>query len=171
MLKLPHSERRRAYECAASHLSAIIFYGILNISMRIAIVGSLDFTDDIKKTADQLEAAGCETVIPYGSRLILSGKTTAQEIRAQGSAQKAATDVIRYYYGEIQQSDALLVLNYTKKGIEHYVGANTFLEIGFAHVLDKKIYLLNPIPDMEYLKVELEAMKPVVLTGDLSLIK
>ncbi|MBI1961201.1 MAG: hypothetical protein HYS45_00695 [Parcubacteria group bacterium] len=138
--------------------------------MRIAIVGSLDFTEDIKKTADALEAAGHTTVIPYGARLILSGKTTAAEIRAAGSAQKAEADVIRYYYGEIRQSDALLVLNYAKKGIEHYVGANTFLEIGFAHVLDKKIFLLNPIPDMEYLQDELEAMRPVILHGDLSLL-
>jgi len=139
--------------------------------MRIAIVGSLDFTNEMKKTADQLEAAGHTTVIPYGSRLILSGKATLEEIRAGGGAQKAEADVIRYYYGEIQQSDALLVINHTKKGIEHYIGANTFLEIGFAHVLDKKIFLLNPIPDMEYFKDEIDAMQPVVINGQLSLIE
>ena len=139
--------------------------------MRIAIVGSLDFTDEMKNTADELEKKGHETVIPYGTRMILSGKITLAEIKAGGSTQKADAGVIKYYYGEIKKSDALLTLNYEKKNIPNYIGGNTFLEIGFAHVLDKKIYLLNPIPEIEFYKTEIEAMKPIVINGDLSKIK
>ena len=139
--------------------------------MKIALLGSLDFTDEIKKADDQLEKAGHEAVIPYSSRLILSGAMTLEEICAGGSAQKSKTDVIRYYYKELKQSDAVLALNRTKKGIENYIGANTFLEIAFVHVLDKKIFLLHPIPNMEYLKDELEAMNQTVIHDDLSLIQ
>jgi len=39
------------------------------------------------------------------------------------------------------------------------------------HVLDKKIFLLHPIPNMEYLKDELEAMNQTVIHDDLSLIQ
>jgi hypothetical protein len=38
--------------------------------------------------------------------------------------------------------------------------------MGHAFGLGKKIYLLSPIPDMDY-KVEMHAMQPIVLNGDL----
>jgi len=44
------------------------------------------------------------------------------------------------------------------------------IEIAFAHVLDKKIYLLNPVPNISY-SDEIEAMKPVILNGKLDNIK
>jgi len=69
---------------------------------------------------------------------------------------------------KIEQSDAILVANYTKKDIENYIGANTFMEIGFAHYLKKKIFLLNSIPDQPYIREELESVDTVVLRGDLS---
>ena len=139
--------------------------------MRITICGSLDFTNKIKETADILEKQGDTVVIPHGSRLILSGKTALEQIRAEGAKHKRSADVIRYYYSEIQKSDAVLVMNYEKKGIQDYIGGNTFLEIGFAHVLGKKIFLLNPIPEIEFYKVEIEAMNPVILHGDLAKIQ
>lgn len=45
------------------------------------------------------------------------------------------------------------------------------MEIGFAHVLNQKIFLLNPIPDIRFYKTEIEAVKPVILHGDLSKIE
>ncbi len=63
-----------------------------------------------------------------------------------------------------------LAVNIDKKGIKNYIGGNTFLEMGFAHVLDKKIFLLNEIPDISY-KDEIKAMQPIILNGDLSKIK
>lgn len=68
---------------------------------------------------------------------------------------------------KIEKSDAILVINYAKKGITNYIGGNTFLEIGLAFWLGKKIYLLNPIPDMDYM-TEMYAMQPTVLNGDLT---
>lgn len=90
--------------------------------------------------------------------------------REHGSVKKEY-DYIRYHFNEIKESDAILVLNFDKNGIKNYIGANTFLEIGYAHALKKKIYLLNDMPDQLYIKDELEAMEPTVLSGDLSRIK
>jgi len=39
--------------------------------------------------------------------------------------------------------------------------------MSFAYILKKKIYLLNPIPDMIYTD-EIIAMHPIVLNGDLT---
>ena len=61
-------------------------------------------------------------------------------------------------------------MNTDKDGKSNYIGGNTFLEMGFAHVLGKSIYVLNPLPEVSY-RDELDAMKPVVLNGDLNLIK
>lgn len=77
--------------------------------------------------------------------------------------------VIRHYYEKIGAADAVLVVNFSKNGIEHYVGGNGLIEMAFAHVLGKRIFLLYPVPQMSYAD-EIASMKPVILNGDLSLI-
>jgi hypothetical protein len=59
-------------------------------------------------------------------------------------------------------------LNHDKNGISNYIGGNSFLEMGFAYVQNKKIFLLNGIPDIALIRQEIEAMTPIVLDGDLS---
>jgi len=80
---------------------------------------------------------------------------------------KKELELISEHFKKIEKSDAILVVNITKREIENYVGANTFLEIGFAHYIDKKIYFLNPIPDQPYILDELQTIEPIVLHGDL----
>lgn len=135
--------------------------------MKIAICGSLDFTSQIKRAADELKVQGYEVIIPHGAELILSGRETPEGIREKGSAQKIEADAIRYYYNKIKESDAILVLNYDKRGVKNYIGGNTLMEIGFAHVLNKKIFLLNHIPEIPYYQSEIEAVRPVIIDGDL----
>ena len=83
---------------------------------------------------------------------------------------KIEHDFIRAHFKKVQDADAILVLNYDKKGIANYIGGNTFLEMGLAFWLGRKIFLLNPIPAMDY-KTEMHAMQPVVLSGDLTIIR
>jgi hypothetical protein len=85
--------------------------------------------------------------------------------------QKNHQDAIREFWREMQGADAVLVLNFDKNGIKNYIGGNTLMEIGFAHVLNQKIFLLNPIPDIQFYKTEIEAVKPIILNGDLSKIR
>jgi hypothetical protein len=81
---------------------------------------------------------------------------------------KIKYDFIRGHCGNIIKSDCILVANYDKNGIKNYVGGNTFLEMGFAFVMGRKIYLVNPIPDVEFYYQEIKAMKPIILKGKLS---
>ena len=37
------------------------------------------------------------------------------------------------------------------------------MEIAFAYVANKKIFLLNPIPQQDYIRDELNAMGPLVI--------
>lgn len=138
---------------------------------RIAICGSLDFTPEIKELADDLTKAGFNVDIPLTSRRILNGETTVEQIKAEKAngtfADRAIKfDSIREYWPVIRKADAILVANYDKKGIRSYIGGNTFLEMGFAHVLRKPIFLLQGIPQLTYTD-EIRAMQPAQLEGRL----
>lgn len=82
--------------------------------------------------------------------------------------QKYEEDAIREHWDVIKKSDNVLILNYEKHDIPGYIGGNSFLEMGFAYIQKKPIYLLNPIPKMPYYETEIIAMKPTILSGDLS---
>ncbi|MDD5291382.1 MAG: hypothetical protein PHZ04_04720 [Patescibacteria group bacterium] len=145
--------------------------------MKIVICGSIDFTPQIKEVSDELTKQGHTVDIPLTSQRILNGELTLEDFLKEKSVngdagfresakRKIADDVIKRYYNKINDSDAILVLNLEKKGIANYIGGNTFLEMGFAHVLNKTIYLYNDIPDLSYTD-ELKAMQPICLSGDL----
>lgn len=83
---------------------------------------------------------------------------------------KIAFDLINLHYRKILQSDCVLVANYEKKSVPGYVGGNTFLEMGFAFVTGKPIFMLNPIPNMAYTS-EMEGMQPIVINNKLTIIR
>jgi len=140
--------------------------------MKISIVGSLDFAYEMKEIAEKLINLGFEVDLPPTAKMILEKEIASEQIKKEkedGSFSQRVidSDAIRRYWKIMQNSDAVLVVNFDKKGIKGYVGGNSFLEMGFAHVLNKKIYLLNDIPDMGY-KDEIEAMQPIILNGELN---
>jgi len=134
--------------------------------MKIAIVGSMQFTEKMLEIRDQLASLGHEGFVPE-LHTALVGKSDEEKERIK-LHQKNNMDAIRAHWKTIQGKDAILVLNFDKNGIKNYVGGNSLMEMGFAHVLNQKIFLLNPIPEIPYYKTEIEAMKPVVLNGDLA---
>jgi len=66
--------------------------------------------------------------------------------------------------------DAVLCLNYDKNGIKNYIGGATFLELYDAFKLNKKIFLVNDIPE-GILKDELIGFSPIIVKNNLELIK
>lgn len=136
--------------------------------MKIGIIGSMQFTEKMLEVKKKLEKLGHK---PFLTDLHkgFEGKSDREKEQLK-LFQKYNKDAIRQFWRAMQGADAVVVLNYDKHGIKNYVGGNTFLEMGFAHVLNQKIFLLNPIPDMIY-TTEIVAMKPIVLNGDLSKIK
>lgn len=137
--------------------------------MRIMILGSMSFADKMVEAKEMLEQAGHHLMV---SSFVANhlGKTHA-ESEAQALVEKEAGDAMRVDFEKLHHVDAVLALNYTKRGIENYVGGNTLMELGLAHVLHRKIFLLNPVPKIEYYQSEIHAMHPVILYGDLSLIR
>lgn len=133
-------------------------------AMKITICSSLKFWDEIQNLRDQLEELGHTVYMPIKAE----GVDYWEEDGSKRIAAKKTQELISEHMEKIENSDAILVTNYTKRETENYIGANTFLEVGYAHHMGKKIYFLNPIPDQPYIREELEAVSPVVLNGNLS---
>lgn len=133
--------------------------------MRIAICGSMAFVSQMLKTKQELEAMGHEVEV---SKFVdeYQGKGL-EESELLAIKQKKERDAIREYWNVIQKVDAILVLNHQKRGIPGYIGGNTLMEIGFAYGFRKKIFLLNPVPDITYYRSEIEACDPIILNGDI----
>jgi len=143
--------------------------------VRIVVCGSLDFTREIGKIRKSLLKMGFEVVVPKTSRDVLDGELSLERVLAEKQSGEIVgrareVDPLNYYYREIMDSDCVLVLNLDKDGVEGYVGGNTLIEMGFAYVLDKEIYLWKDVPDMGYTD-EILLMEPEVLGGDLSKLK
>jgi len=133
--------------------------------MIITICGSMQFSEQMLEVKKKLEQQGHQTIVPSTTNQYV-GKS-AEEKTKLTLYEKNEKDAIKDHWEKIKVSDAILVLNYDKKGISNYIGGNTMLEIGFAHVLNKKIFLLNPIPEIEFYKSEIIAVKPIVINGKL----
>lgn len=116
-----------------------------------------------------LIALGHEVVLPRFTQEY-SQMNSEDDMHSESVKNKINHDLIRDYFEEIKNGDAVMVINEERKNIKNYIGGNSFLEMAFAHVLNKDIFLLNPIPEIGY-SDELIAMHPVILNGDLSLIK
>jgi hypothetical protein len=134
--------------------------------MKIAICASMIFAEKMLVVKRQLEEIGHIAFISQFAEGYL-GKTE-KEKEELAVHDKNEHDAIRKFWEIIKKSDAILVLNYDRKGIRNYIGGNTLMEIGFAHVLNKQIFLMNPIPDIEYYRSEIEAVSPVILDQNLN---
>ncbi len=137
--------------------------------MKIGIVGSMQYTEKMLEMRDTLISLGHNAFVTELHKPFIGKTDEEKEIIKLN--QKNTMDAIREFWNMMQGADAVLALNLEKHGIPNYIGGNTFLEIGFAHVLNQKIFLYNPLPDIIFYKTELEAMKPIIINSDLSLIK
>ncbi|KKU63205.1 MAG: Maf-like protein [Candidatus Amesbacteria bacterium GW2011_GWA1_47_16] len=134
--------------------------------MRIGVVGSMQYTEKMLELQDNLKSLGHDAFLTnLASPFIGKSDKEKEKIKIY---QKKNKDAIREFWKQMQGADAILVANFDKNGIKNYIGGNTLMEIGFAHVLNQKIFLFNPIPEISYYKTEIEAVKPIVLNGDLS---
>lgn len=134
--------------------------------MKIIICGSISASEEMLRVKLQLEQMGHEVEIPEGvkNESLRSGPDANPSDRAKV---KIDNDLIREYFEKMKSYEAVLIVNPDKNGVKGYIGGNTLLEMGFAHVLHRKLYCLYGIPDMQYTS-EILAMQPVALNGDLS---
>ena len=144
--------------------------------MKITICGSIAFIDEMVEAKATLEQLGHEVKIPLTQVKNGEGEMISASEYYRIRREEASEDdqwvwdlkklAMKTHFDKIVLSDAVLILNYDKRGVAGYIGANTLLEMGLALHLDKPIYLLNPIPEIDS-KEEILGMMPIVIGGDL----
>jgi len=141
--------------------------------MKITICGGIKFAKELVNIYKKLEELGHEPMMHEEMFGIADGtaKELTDEISQDQSEVKRKYGLIKWWHNCIKNGDAILVCNFDKNGIKNYIGGNTLLEIGFAHVNDKKIFLLNPIPEDVSYADELKAMVDIVINKDLNKIQ
>lgn len=134
--------------------------------MKIALCHSMQYAEKAKEVQTWFEKHSHQAFpSSFNEAFIGLSDDEKEELKLK---QKYEQDAMREHWGVIKNSDVVLILNYEKHGIPGYIGGNSFLEMGFAYILNKPIFLLNPIPKMPYYETEIIAMKPVVIEGDLA---
>jgi len=129
----------------------------------ICLCGSMSVLPRILEIKDILEAKGITVETPT------LDEPTDYSVLTEEERAPIKTEMIEKHLDRIRQSDAILVVNETAKEIENYIGANSFLEMGFAFALKKPILLLNSIPHQPN-RDELLGLDPRELKGDLDAI-
>ena len=137
--------------------------------MKIFVLGSMQFSEQMVEARNQLREMGHEAVTSvFVDAFIGKNDEEKEQVKLE---QKNTQDAMKVDCAQVPGNDAVLVMNLEKHGIPGYIGGNVLIEMGYAHILGKKIFLLNPIPDIRFYKTELVAMKPVVLNGNLNIIR
>lgn len=125
--------------------------------MKIAISGNLYMLPDILEIQEELEEKNHSVVAIYEYVDQLTHSTEKKKEKDR-----------KTFFQKMKFCDALLVINKSlKAGKKNYISGSSFLEMGFAHALGKKIYLLQDIPEVSF-RDEILAMKPVLLHGNLN---
>jgi hypothetical protein len=135
--------------------------------MKITICASLKFHEECLELEKKLKELGHTVFMPVKA----DGVDYWAKDGSKRVAAKKGLGLISKHMDKIKNSDAILVVNYTKRNIKNYIGANTFAEIVFASYVKKKIYFLNPMPNQKYIIEELQSVDPIPLNGDLSKVK
>ncbi len=137
--------------------------------MKITICGSLKFIDEMLEVKRDFENRGHEILLPTSAE---TGQTKQwwDNLRIEDPNKFVELKMARMigHFKKIEDSEAILVLNYEKNGVKNYIGGNTLMEIALAFYLGKKIFLWNPIPLEVSYEEEIFGMNPIILNQDLS---
>jgi hypothetical protein len=143
-------------------------------AMRICICSSMTFYEEFSLIAAELEVLGHTVSMPepeterptvsVGEK-IRSEHMTPEERQIQIERKGV---LIANHFRKIDASDAILVTNYAKHGINSYIGGNSFLEMGYAYGTGKKLFVLFDLPQEVSYKDELAGMQPICLHGDIA---
>lgn len=128
---------------------------------RMLIHASLDFCDKMRKSEEYFNNnnLGYEVILPELTRYQDIRDVYGDDITFTKIKNRLTIENIK----NVEKCDGLLILNYTHREIENYVGGNSFLEMCIAFYLNKPIYLLNDIPENMPYTEEIKSFYPIVI--------
>jgi hypothetical protein len=133
--------------------------------MKFMICGSMHFAKEMLDAQKILEELGHAARVPSDVHECLNNPELNMDLNYC-----IQTNIDKKDFQQVADSEAILVLNYPRRGIAGYVGGATLMEIGLARHLNKKIYFLNDLPSEDSLRyaLEIKITQPIILNGDLN---
>jgi len=146
-----------------------------NTRSEIVICSSAAFYPQVIEIEKELKKLGFKVSIPLtANKMKKSGDFRVETYKTwynNPNDYKQKTFLTKHHFNKIVKGDSILVLNYEKNGISGYIGGAVLAEMALGLHYGKKIYVLNPLPESVSYAEELHGMLPIILNGDLSLIK
>ncbi len=126
------------------------------------------FAKEMLDVQKQLNSLGYEVLIPIDTHDCLANPELQDDLEW---AINQCVD--KDHFNKIAQSDAILILNYSKNNIKGYIGGSSLMELAVARHLDKKILILHDLPSKDDLRyvLEIKVMQPIILNGNIKNIK
>lgn len=141
----------------------------------IVICSSASFYKQVIEVRDILKKLGFKVLVPLtAGKMERSGDFKVETYKtwfSDSNAYDRKRFLTKHHFNKVAKGDAVLVLNYEKNGKSGYIGGAVLMEMGLALHLGKKAYILHPIDESVSYKEEILGMLPVILNGDLELIK
>ncbi len=78
------------------------------------------------------------------------------------------TALMKGHLKKIDAADAILVTNFEKNGVPGYIGGNALLEMFYAFLQKKPIYVYNEISEGLAIAEEVYGLNPIFIGGDLT---
>ncbi len=141
--------------------------------MRITICSSAQFAKRAQKVKEQLEKKGFKALL-YPQTVKVNHNTidvckyyAMRKKNPTPELLKVKRQLMDEHFEKIKNSDAVLVLNFDLPKKKGYIGGNTFLEMGIAYCLGKKVFVWKkPSNNLPYFE-EIIAMNPIDVEGNL----
>lgn len=134
---------------------------------KVMIGGSMTFAKEMKETKKVLEGMGYEVFVPLDTEHVIEDpdkKTDIQFMKELGVGRRDAELVAK--------SDAFVILNHPKHGVDGYIGPGACRDLSVAWWLKKKIFFLFPYDESQNNhKYEMLGFNPIILEGDIKNIK
>ena len=134
--------------------------------MKLAICGSMatqELMNDMVEVGKKLETMDIDILLPAVEETTSDYTGLTEEQVAERKS-----GYLHRHFRKIEDSDGVMILNYNRKNIDGYIGANTLIEMAIAAYLNKKIYVLNSVNRDLASYDEVIGMKPTFLNGDWS---
>ena len=134
---------------------------------KIMIGGSMTFAAEMNNAKKLLERLDYEVFVPLDTYHVMEDPAKKTDMKflkelgvGRGDAELVAT------------TDAFIILNYPKHGIDGYIGPGAYRDLSVAWWLRKMVFFLFPYDENQNNhKYEMLGFEPIILDGDIKNIK
>jgi hypothetical protein len=137
----------------------------------ITICSSASFYKQAIEAQEKLKSLGYKVIVPAtAEKMKKSGDYEASHYKTwfgDANDYHKKTSLMRGHFAEVEQGDAILVINNEKHGVPNYIGGNVLMEMALAFYLQKPIFILNDIPHESAFVEEILGLNPSALHGKL----